>query len=80
MAIKPQSVLYRHLAEAYTKAALNGRETVEIHVTWISDILDYLDPTDATQTQMHKPHLDDQPTYFIENFIKLKEKENGPIF
>jgi hypothetical protein len=57
-----------------------GKPKVAVPVDSIADILDYLNPNDATQSKSNKPFLDDQPTPIIEHFIHMKEKDNGPIF
>lgn len=80
MAIQPQNILCRRLTEAYVDTVLAGQDIMQVHISWITDILDYLNSIDTSRTKIHKPFLDDQSKQTIENFIKLKEKENGKIF
>lgn len=80
MAVQTQSVLCRRLAEAYVEACRKGEDTITLHVNVLADILDYLNASDMTTGSVHKPFLDDQTDYTIQQFIALREKENGEIF
>jgi hypothetical protein len=77
MAVQSEAVLYRRLTETYVAAVVSGKDTVKVHLSWIADILDYLDANNKSQDKLHKAMLDDQPLHVIERFIKMREKENG---
>jgi len=76
MAIQSQSVLCRRLGETYLQAVLQGRDFVPVQISWLADILDYLNPEDTKTDRIHKMFLDDAETDVIEKFIEMKEKKN----
>ena len=80
MALQSQSVLYRRLTDTYFQAVAAGKDSVPVHIGWLEDILDYLDPEDTQTNKIHKTHLDDQRADVILMYINMKEKDNGPIF
>lgn len=79
MAIQSQSVLCRRLGETYYQAVLQSRDSIEMQIDWLADILDYLDPEDTKTNKIHRAYLDDATPETILKFFAMKEKDNGPI-
>ncbi len=75
MAVQSQSVLCRRLAEAYADAVSKGKDKITIHVNWVADILDYLDPEDTSQSKVRGAYLDDQAEHIIERYIEQRKKD-----
>lgn len=58
MAHGTQQRLYLTLAKLYTSAVQEGLETVDIHIDWIAETLEYLDGKDISERKVFLP-LDD---------------------
>lgn len=68
MARDSQQKIYLVLCKAYAKAIQVGAEAIEMNITWVEEILEYLDGSDNS-TRKVAMAIDDLPQEEIEELL-----------